>query len=148
MIGNPASSPKIRELYRQVIAGQESPTHVSARSTAIRLNGLQKGKKNMTVFTLKNTGDQPLVISSVNASCGCTKPVWDRKPVASGQNTAVMLEIQPDEAVFFHKTVQVHFNTEKESIAFAMIHNESTTSFSFKTGKAILTIDITGEVKE
>ncbi|MDR2408768.1 MAG: DUF1573 domain-containing protein [Bacteroidales bacterium] len=62
---------------------------------------------------MKNTGNQPLLISGVNASCGCTTPIWDRQPVASGKETTVTLEIQPEDADFFHKTVQVHCNTEK-----------------------------------
>jgi hypothetical protein len=118
MIGNPSSSPKIWALYRQVISGQTQEgaipvTSVSIPLTEIKLTGLQKDKKSVTTFTLKNTGDQPLVISSVNASCGCTKPVWDKQPAAPGKETTVTLEIQPEDAGFFHKTVQIHCNTEK-----------------------------------
>ena len=31
-------------------------------------------------FKFVNTGDQPLVISSVKASCGCTTPFWTKNP--------------------------------------------------------------------
>lgn len=119
MIGNPTASPKIWALYKQAISGQTQEKHtvpvtsVSMSSTEIKLNDLQKGKKSVATLTLKNTGNQPLLISGVNASCGCTKPIWDRQPVAPGKETTVTLEIQPEDVGFFHKTVQVHCNTEK-----------------------------------
>ena len=42
-----------------------------------------------TEFRIINEGDEPLVILSANASCGCTAPAYDRGPVAPG-DTAVM----------------------------------------------------------
>ena len=32
-------------------------------------------------FEIKNTGDGPLVITRVTASCGCTQPEWTKEPV-------------------------------------------------------------------
>ena len=36
-------------------------------------------------FEIKNTGDGPLVITRVTASCGCTQPEWTKEPVAPGK---------------------------------------------------------------
>ena len=36
-------------------------------------------------FTIKNTGDAPLVITRVTASCGCTRPEWTKSPIAPGK---------------------------------------------------------------
>ncbi|MDR1338697.1 MAG: DUF1573 domain-containing protein [Prevotellaceae bacterium] len=112
-------------LYKQVISGQAQErtvpvTEVSVSSSEIKLFDLQKDKKSVATFTLKNTGNQPLLISSVNASCGCTKPSWDRRPVKPGKETSITLEIEPEEAGFFHKTVQVYCNTEKGVIQFVI----------------------------
>lgn len=32
-------------------------------------------------FVFKNTGDAPLILNSVRASCGCTTPSWSRQPI-------------------------------------------------------------------
>ncbi|MEX2513910.1 MAG: DUF1573 domain-containing protein [Cyclobacteriaceae bacterium] len=36
-------------------------------------------------FTFKNTGQAPLVISNIQASCGCTSPDWTKAPVKPGE---------------------------------------------------------------
>lgn len=37
------------------------------------------------VFTFKNEGEGPLIISNAQGSCGCTVPVWPRQPIAPGE---------------------------------------------------------------
>lgn len=37
------------------------------------------------VFKFKNTGDAPVILSQVSASCGCTTPDYTRDPVLPGQ---------------------------------------------------------------
>ena len=36
------------------------------------------------VFTFTNVGNKPLVLNQVVASCGCTVPRYDKKPIAPG----------------------------------------------------------------
>lgn len=43
-----------------------------------------EGDQAVHEFIIENTGDQPLVISKVQASCGCTTPFWTRDPIAPG----------------------------------------------------------------
>jgi hypothetical protein len=46
---------------------------------------ITEGKKLDVVFRFKNTGDKPLVVSDVTASCGCTVPEKPSKPFAPGE---------------------------------------------------------------
>ena len=46
-----------------------------------------------TVFTFKNEGMSPLILSNVRASCGCTTPVWPREPIEPGQTGRIQLHI-------------------------------------------------------
>lgn len=41
------------------------------------------------VFKFKNTGTQPLVISNVGVSCGCTVPAWTKEPVQPGKTGTI-----------------------------------------------------------
>ena len=36
------------------------------------------------VFSFKNEGEGPLIISNAQGSCGCTVTVWPRQPIAPG----------------------------------------------------------------
>jgi hypothetical protein len=125
MIGNPSLNPKIWELYKQQVSGKApmkamSTTSVSIEQSEIEINDLHVNKKSVTIFKLKNTGKVPLLIARVDASCGCTVPSWEKKPVKPGEETDITLEIQPEETGFFHKTVQVYCNVEKEVVSLSI----------------------------
>jgi hypothetical protein len=130
LIGNPVLNPKIWELYKQTVFGQKQTapetipvTSIVAEQSEIKIAGLQVGKKSTGVFKLKNTGNQPLVITRVETSCGCTVPSWDKKPVEPGKETEITVEIQPEETGVFHKTVRVYCNVEKKVIALSVKGN-------------------------
>jgi hypothetical protein len=40
-------------------------------------------------FTFTNTGKEPIIISNVAASCGCTTPSWTREPVMPGKKGSI-----------------------------------------------------------
>ena len=46
-------------------------------------------------FTLTNTGDKPLVLTSVRAACGCTKPEYSKEPVAPGKTVNIKVTYLP-----------------------------------------------------
>lgn len=125
LIGNPASNPKIWELYKQTISGkaqeEKQPlTTVSVSQPEAVLTGLQKSKTSTTVFKLTNTGSNPLIINYIKSSCGCTAPVYDKKPVEPGKEAEVKVEIAPDKVGVFHKTIQVYCNTKKGVVLLAV----------------------------
>lgn len=68
---------------------------------------------NITEFTVKNTGDKPLIIEDVSASCGCTMPKKPEGPILPGQTDVIEVKFHPkpgqkNEIV---KTVTVTANT-------------------------------------
>jgi hypothetical protein len=118
--GNPANNIKIWELYKQIINGEisdkPSVTVVEPEQIEIELKDLRTGKTSEAVFKLKNTGTQPLIIQTVNASCGCTVPEWEKQPVAAGKSTEIKVKITPEKGEYFNKTLTVHCNTEEGQI--------------------------------
>ena len=53
---------------------------------------VKEGTQAEYVFKFTNIGKEPLVITNVQASCGCTTPKWTKEPVKpgeSGQVTAI-----------------------------------------------------------
>lgn len=67
-----------------------------------------------TVFTYKNTGDSPLVITDVKSSCGCTIPKdWSREPLAPGAEDKFTVKFNGKGNNKVTKAVTVTANTEK-----------------------------------
>ena len=64
-----------------------------------------------TVFTFKNEGMAPLVLSNVRASCGCTTPTWTKEPVEPGQTGTITVTYNPNgRPGRFQKTVTITSN--------------------------------------
>ena len=62
------------------------------------------------IFT--NTGDAPLIINKVKASCGCTSPTWTEKPIMPGQKGFVSAVFDPARRPgAFNKSIFVETNT-------------------------------------
>lgn len=79
------------------------------------------------VFKFKNTGTQPLIISNIGVSCGCTTPEWTKEPVAPGKSG----------------TIAAHFNSAGKM----GMQNKVLTIESNATGGNV-TVAIVGEVKD
>lgn len=43
-----------------------------------------QGDKVEQVFTFTNTGTEPLIITNIQVTCGCTAPEWPRNPIPPG----------------------------------------------------------------
>ncbi|MBI5857503.1 MAG: DUF1573 domain-containing protein [Sphingobacteriales bacterium] len=54
-------------------------------STSIDLGKIKEGKQVEVSYRFKNTGDKPLVVVNVSASCGCTIPEKPEQPIAPGE---------------------------------------------------------------
>jgi hypothetical protein len=79
--------------------------------------GKIKANKPVThKFTFTNTGDVPLVISSVQASCGCTVTEYSKDPIAAGAEGFVKATYNAAKVGVFTKTVTVNANTGSEAV--------------------------------
>lgn len=64
-------------------------------------------------FKFINTGDEPVEVTSVRTSCGCTTPRYSSRPVAPGDTGTVVIEYDPKgRPGRFKKKVYVDMNTE------------------------------------
>jgi Protein of unknown function (DUF1573) len=59
------------------------------------------------VFEFTNVSDQPIVIESATASCGCTTPTWPQQPTAKGKSNKVTAGFNAAAPGPFEKTIYV-----------------------------------------
>src|SRR5688572_3257873 len=74
-------------------------------------------------FRFTNSGDTPLVISSVQASCGCTVTDYSKDPIAPGAEGYVKATYNAAKVGVFSKTVTVNANAD-DSVVLLTIKGE------------------------
>lgn len=68
-------------------------------------------------FEYTNTGQSPLIITKVQASCGCTSPSWTEKPVMPGQKGFVKAIFDPtNRPSVFNKSITVESNASNSRV--------------------------------
>jgi len=67
-------------------------------------------------FVYKNTGKEPLIITKVKSSCGCTVPIWEKEPVLKNKTGFVKVKYDSDRIGQFQKTVTVYSNAKNSPI--------------------------------
>lgn len=64
-------------------------------------------------FVFTNTGNAPVIISNVKASCGCTTPSWTKEPVAPGEKGTVVAQYNPNNRPgAFRKSITITSNAD------------------------------------
>ena len=67
-------------------------------------------------FKFANTGTVPLIITNVQASCGCTTPDWSRDPILPGGHGFIKATYSAAAVGNFNKTVTMTANVEGGSV--------------------------------
>ena len=67
-------------------------------------------------FTFTNTGKEPLILSNVRSSCGCTVPTWPRQPVLPGQSEVIKVKYDTKRIGAINKSVHVYSNAKTSQI--------------------------------
>lgn len=90
----------------------QSKAVISAEETSHDFGTIKEadGKVSYT-FKISNTGDSPLVLTRVIASCGCTTPEWTKEPIAPGKSGDIKITYDPaNRPGPFAKTISVYSN--------------------------------------
>lgn len=72
---------------------------------------IPQGRPATTTFEIVNAGTVPLKLDNVQASCGCTTPVWSRDPIEAGGTARIVVGYNAYAEGPFTKTVTVIYNT-------------------------------------
>lgn len=103
-------------------ASEKMPKITFAENGIYDFGNLIEGDTVEHVFAFTNTGEFPLIINNITASCGCTTPEWPREPVAPGAKSSVKLRFDSRGKMGEQsKTITIFANT-----------NPSTTDLQFK----------------
>jgi hypothetical protein len=74
---------------------------------------IPQGKPVTHIFEVVNTGNEPLQIENVQASCGCTTPQWDHDPIAPGDTKKITVGYNAAANGTFEKTITIFYDSGK-----------------------------------
>lgn len=77
---------------------------------------IPEGPQATHEFKFTNTGKEPLILSNVKASCGCTTPSWPKEPVLPGKDGTILVTYNTQgRPGNFNKTITVTSNAAESN---------------------------------
>lgn len=86
---------------------------ISFKNETVDYGEVAKGGDGVRVFEFTNTGNEPLIISDVKSSCGCTVPKKPKGPVAPGASSTIEVKYDTNRVGPIRKTVTVYSNADE-----------------------------------
>ena len=98
-------------------AQNDKSAKIEFETTVIDYGTIEKGSNGLRVFKFKNTGNAPLVVSSVKSSCGCTVPKKPEAPILPGETGEIEVKYDTKRVNPIRKTITVTSNAETPTVA-------------------------------
>ncbi|MGB1248320.1 MAG: DUF1573 domain-containing protein [Chitinophagales bacterium] len=100
-----------------------APTEVMMTMTSMSIDRMEHDFGNIpdtdpveTTFTITNTGNDPLLISGAQGSCGCTVPEYPKEPIPAGESREMQVSFSPSgKEGAQNKTVTISANIEGQT---------------------------------
>lgn len=68
---------------------QQPTPEINFEETKFKFGTVTQGEKVEHNFAFKNISENPVIITNVRTTCGCTVPKWPREPIASGEGSDI-----------------------------------------------------------
>jgi hypothetical protein len=99
-----------------VVAENPNAPEISFAKTVHDYGTVYKDGDGTCEFAFTNTGKEPLVLSNVRSSCGCTVPKWTREPILPGQTGVINVKYDTKRMGAINKTITVLSNAKTPSV--------------------------------
>lgn len=94
------------------LTAQDKVAKIEFKSETVDYGEIEKGSDGVRVFTFTNTGEAPLIISSVSSSCGCTIPKKPEDPILPGKTGEIQVKYDTNRVGPIRKAVTVISNAD------------------------------------
>ncbi len=94
---------------------------------------IKQNSEGIHEFEFKNTGKDPLIITNVKSTCGCTVPTYPVEPVKKGDKGIISVKYDTKRIGMFNKTITVYSNAKNSPIKLIIkgeVYQESNTNES------------------
>lgn len=103
------------------VKSQEVPTNpngpeIQFTKTVHDYGTIQQGGDGNCEFKFKNVGKEPLILSNVVSSCGCTVPSWTREPIMPGKEGTIKVKYDTNRIGIISKQITVMSNAKSDRV--------------------------------
>ncbi|EDM37641.1 hypothetical protein PBAL39_14489 [Pedobacter sp. BAL39] len=92
---------------------QSKPAEFKFAKESHDFGKIPTGKPATVEFSFTNIGDQPLIITKVETTCGCTVPTYTQTPVKKGDSGVIKVTYNPTGAALpFSKSITITSNAK------------------------------------
>ena len=99
------------------VFAQTKVAKIEFKTDVIDYGTIEKGADGVRVFEFTNTGDAPLIISSVKSTCGCTVPKKPEGPIMPGETGKIEVKYDTKRVNPIRKTITVISNADTPTVA-------------------------------
>ncbi|MEG1571984.1 MAG: DUF1573 domain-containing protein [Bacteroidales bacterium] len=96
---------------------------ISFENTVYDYGEIKRGDNGDCVFTFTNIGNEPLILSNVQSSCGCTTPSWPREPIMPGKKASIKVHYDTNRVGSISKSITVTTNGKTDRIVLRITGN-------------------------
>lgn len=119
--------------------GLNAQAKIEFKTKTIDYGTIEKGADGVRTFEFTNTGNEPLIISDVKSTCGCTVPKKPKGPILPGETGEIEVKYDTKRVNPIRKTITVISNADTPTIALkikGLVVDPSKTSVLDKKGKS------------
>lgn len=99
-----------QEAEKTEVKAKKKKEAITFKTLTIERNNIPYGSDETFTFTFKNTGKEPVIISNVQTSCGCTTAKKPEAPVAPKKSADISVKYDTKRVGQFTKTITVTSN--------------------------------------
>jgi len=101
---------KAQETVKTEVKAKKKKEPITFKTLTIERNNIPYGSDETFTFSFKNTGKEPIIISNVQTSCGCTTAKKPEAPVAPKKSADISVKYDTKRVGQFTKTITVTSN--------------------------------------
>lgn len=107
----------------QAVVDNPNAPNISFSKTTHDYGTIFVGGDGNSEFEFTNTGKEPLILSSVKSSCGCTVPSWPREPIMPGKKEKITVKYDTNRIGPINKTITVMSNAKTSPVVLKITGN-------------------------
>lgn len=122
-IGNPIHNPGIRNLYIDMIQGNNTKgktynkiTEVEIEQPIIRIDNFHWKEVKTIKNKIRNIGENPLVIEGISTSCDCTTVSYKEKKIEPNEELTFEISYKAEKPETFYRTISIFCNVANSPI--------------------------------